>query len=97
MAALTSLQFTRKIKQLLSAVLMELPKRQAEKFHADLMLEGYTSYLKYLTQEKASMMVSDHEVYEAWYKKYSQARAETVGSIMGNHVGRGKYLTEEIC
>ena len=51
---------------------MELPNRQAEKFHADLMLEGYTSYLKYLTKEKASMMVSDHEVYEAWYKKFSQ-------------------------
>ena len=60
------------MKKLLSAVLMELPKRQAEKFHADLMLEGYTSYLKYLAQEKASVMVSDHEVYEAWYKKFSQ-------------------------
>ena len=33
MAALTSLESTRKMKQLLSAVLVELPKRQAEKFH----------------------------------------------------------------
>ena len=26
---------------------------------------------------------------------FAQAMAETVGSIMGNHVGRGRYLTEE--
>ena len=64
MAALTSFKSTRKMKQLLSAVLMELPNMQAEKFHADHMLEGYTSYLKYLTKEKTSMMVSNHEVYE---------------------------------
>jgi len=25
----------------------------------------------------------------------TQAMAETVGSIMGNHVGKGRYLTEE--
>jgi hypothetical protein len=50
-------------------VVEELPELQAAKFEdVDLMLDGFSSFLKYRTKEKASMQVEDHEVFQSWFK-----------------------------
>ena len=36
-----------------------------------------------------------YKFFIAHYGHFAQAMAETVGSIMGNHAGRGRYLMEE--
>jgi len=55
--------------QLLISVVEELSELQAVKFEdIDLILEGYSSFLKYRTKEMASMQVQDHEIYQSWFK-----------------------------
>ena len=50
-------------------VVEELPELQAAKFEdVDLMLDGFSSFLKYRTKEKASMQVEDHKVFQSWFK-----------------------------
>ena len=68
MRAVLSLNHLIKMKGLLEGVILRLSEVQQEKFDSNLMLEGFCSYLKYRTKEKAAGMVGDHEVYEAWYK-----------------------------
>ena len=64
--AVVGIQHTNKMKQLLRNVVTELSELQAEKFEdIDLMLEGYDSFLKFSTKEKASMQVDEHDIYKA--------------------------------
>ena len=43
---------------------------QEEKFDCDLMLEGFSCYLRYKTKEQAmgEGLGADRALYEAWYK-----------------------------
>ena len=66
--AVVSLGQTRKMRELLLSVVSQLSEVQEQKFDVDLMLEGFSSFLKYRTQEQAAMLLGDHEIYEAWYK-----------------------------
>jgi len=125
--AVVHLRHTRKMREQLASIISLLPEVQAQHFNPDLMLDGYSSFLKFRTKEIATMLdgemtgnirddVKDEETYEAWYKEFhakseshtefsrllqnlqirtsSEAMAETVGSILGNHVGKGRYLDE---
>ena len=58
----------RVMTELLNDVVFELSEVQQVKFEVNLMLEGYSSYLKFRAKEVASMMVGDHELYESWHK-----------------------------
>ena len=63
---------TQKLMVLLNQVVEELPDTQAEKFRdIDLMLEGYSTYMKYRTKERASMDIADHVIYKNWFKEFS--------------------------
>ena len=78
--AVVSLRHTRKMKKLLDNLITFLPEVQAQYFNVDLMLEGYSSFLKYRSKEIALMLASEHVrddarddmmddvTYEAWYK-----------------------------
>ena len=68
-AAVVGVQNTMKMRALLENLVASLPEMQGEKFEGvDTILEGYSSYLKYLTKKKAEMEVGDHTVYESWFK-----------------------------
>ena len=61
------------MEKLLRRVVHELSKKQAVKFEdVDVMLNGYESFLKYSTKEKATIKekVSIHEykIYNGWFK-----------------------------
>ena len=58
----------RRMKSLLEDVLCRLSEVHEDRFDCDLMLDGYASYLKFKTKEQATVVVGDHEVYEAWHK-----------------------------
>ena len=67
--AVVGIEHTNKMKQLLRNVVTELSELQADKFEdIDLMLEGYDSFLKFSTKEKACMQVDEHDIYKAWFK-----------------------------
>jgi hypothetical protein len=68
-SARVGVQHTMKMRELLTQVVEELPELQAAKFEdVDLMLDGFSSFLKYRTKEKASMQVEDHEIFQSWFK-----------------------------
>ena len=73
------LRHTRKMREQLASIISLLPEVQAQHFNPDLMLDGYSSFLKFRTKEIATMLdgemtgnirddVKDEETYEAWYK-----------------------------
>ena len=70
--AVVSLRHTAKMKGLLANIVSLLPEVQAQYFDVDLMLEGFSSFLKYRSKEIALMLEGDHVrddvIYEAWYK-----------------------------
>jgi hypothetical protein len=67
-SARVGVQHTMKMRELLTSVVAELSELQAAKFEdVDLMLEGFSSFLKFRTKEKASMQVEDHEIYRSWF------------------------------
>jgi hypothetical protein len=68
--ATVAVEHTGKMKELLQNLLGEMPVAQAEKFNVNTMLQGYASFLKYRTQETDSMLIKDHDIYQAWYKKF---------------------------
>ena len=116
MSAVVQADHTETMKDLLKNILQELPTYIAEKFDIDVMLDGFTSFLK-LSTKMERLNLSSSKIYEAWYKEKvscenstssdsmfsnmlqniqirtsSEAMAETVGSIMSNHCGKGRYL-----
>jgi hypothetical protein len=74
--AVVNLRHTRKMRELLANIITLLPEVQAQYFDVDLMLEGYSCYMKYRSKEIASMLAGGHVradmrddiIYEAWYK-----------------------------
>ena len=68
--AVLGLHHARRMKVLLEDVICRLSEVQEEKFDCDLMLEGFSCYLKYKTKEQAmgGGLGADHEIYEAWHK-----------------------------
>ena len=68
--AVLGLHHARRMKVLLEDVICRLSEVQEARFDCDLMLEGFSCYLKYKTKEQAmgGGLGADHEVYEAWYK-----------------------------
>ena len=68
MEAELGVQHPRRMKRLLEEVVSRLSEVQEDQFDTDLMLDGYITYMKYKTKEQATVVVADHDVYEAWYK-----------------------------
>ena len=58
------------LKGLLQEVLLNLPDYMAEKFDADLMLEGFSSFLKHSTKVEQFGWPS-HQSYKDWYKNFA--------------------------
>jgi hypothetical protein len=71
--AVVGLGQTRKMSELLEAVVAKLSEVQEQKFDVDVMLKGYSCFLKYRTKEKAAMTLGDHDIYETWYKVRGKA------------------------
>ena len=59
-----------KLKKLLVNLVDELLDQQSDKFEdIDMMLEGYSSYIKFKTKESTSMLhQGEHKVYALWFK-----------------------------
>ena len=112
------------MKSKLSKILAHLPESVAERYDADDLVEGYSSFLKFSTVCVEIDKAKAHDVDKEWYDEYSEestshtnfsklfqnlqiriaseAMAETVGSIMTNYCGKGRYLepvnfSKEIC
>ena len=74
MAALVGVQHSIVMKRLLRRVVNELSEQDVRKFDdVDLMLEGYESFLKYSTKQRATPIkekksIHEHEIYKGWFK-----------------------------